>query len=151
MALFKGAADSTMRAPLRPRGAISGRPESPNATHLCFSGWAYATQPQATRANGKGRPSLCAGGRYTVRVLYGEKQARTYPSRAFAAAPRAARRCTLQLRYLPQSISGRQHKAIAPIKIAKPMLLQPWRPSGKTPAPYNAVMAAISRKKGPVR
>lgn len=38
-------------------------------------------------------------------------------------------------RYFPKSNSGRQHRAIAPKRIAKPIRFQPFSPSGITPTP----------------
>jgi len=54
-------------------------------------------------------------------------------------------------RYLPKSISGTQHRAMAPTSTVSPITFQPWAPKGKMPRPYNKVANAINRKKGPVR
>ena len=54
-------------------------------------------------------------------------------------------------RYFPKSISGRHHRAMAPIRVIRPSRFQPFPPRCNMPRPYDNAMRAIRRKKGPVR
>ena len=56
-----------------------------------------------------------------------------------------------RFRYFPKSISGRHHRAMAPIRVIRPSRFQPFPPRCRMPRPYDNAMRAIRRKKGPVR
>ena len=61
------------------------------------------------------------------------------------ALPSSAR----PFRYLPKNISGRHHKAMAPIRVIRPSRFQPFPLRCTTPRPYDNATSAIRRKKGP--
>ena len=124
-----------------------------NVHHLAsvsdFTLWSIV-QSQTILAPGIARSSpqteLCL-----VNALIGSADTRrSHRERRFPRKPRRTQRRSPSparpLRYFPKSISGRQHKAIAPTKIVSSIRLQPFRTCGTTPRPYNKVTTAITKK-----